>query len=123
MRMTGGITMFNDLRKCRILLAALAVITSPAMGQQYPSKQVRMILPLPAASATDTVARIIAQSMSQSLGQQVVIDNKPGADGAISATEVMRAVPDCYTLCFATNSPLAAVPAMRKTPPYDPVAD
>ena len=76
-----------------------------------------MILPLPAASATDTVARIIAQTMSQSFGQQVVIDNKPGADGAISATEVMRASPDGYTLYFATNSPLAAVPAMRKTPP------
>ena len=115
--------MFNSLRMCVALLAALAVIPFPAIGQQYPSKQVRMILPLPAASATDTVARIVAQTMSQSFGQNVVIDNKPGADGAISATEVMRASPDGYTLYFATNSPLAAVPAMRETPPYDPVAD
>jgi len=111
------------LCRYRILLGVLVFSAFPALGQQYPSKQIRLILPLPAASATDTVARIVAQSMSQSLGQQVVVDNKPGADGAISATEVMRASPDGYTLYFATNSPLAAVPAMRKTPPYDPVAD
>src|SRR3954471_15273179 len=103
-------------------VAALAGIAFP-VAAQYPARQVRMILPLPAASATDTVARVVAQSMSVGFGQTVVVDNKPGADGAISAAEVMRAAPDGYTLFFATNSPLAAVPAMRKTPPYDPVSD
>ena len=115
--------MLNIVRKVLVWLAALAVFPFSAGAQQYPTKQVRLILPLPAASATDTVARVIAQSMSQSFGQQVVVDNKPGADGAISAVEVMRATPDGYTLFFATNSPLAAVPAMHKTPPYDPVTD
>ena len=115
--------MSNIVCNALIWLAALAAFPYSAGAQQYPAKQVRLILPLPAASATDTVARIIAQSMSQGFNQQVVVDNKPGADGAISAAEVMRATPDGYTLYFATNSPLAAVPAMRKTPPYDPVAD
>jgi tripartite-type tricarboxylate transporter receptor subunit TctC len=115
--------LLNTVRNVFVWLAALALFPFSAGAQQYPTKQVRLILPLPAASATDTVARVIAQSMSQSFGQQVVVDNKPGADGAISAVEVMRAMPDGYTLFFATNSPLAAVPAMHKTPPYDPVTD
>lgn len=115
--------MLNVIRNVFVLLAALVVLSFPAIAQQYPSKQVRLILPLPAASATDTVARVVAQSMGQSFGQQLVVDNRPGADGAISAAEVMRATPDGYTLFFATNSPLAAVPTMRKSPPYDPVAD
>ena len=107
---------------CIALLAALGAAAVPA-NAQYPSKQVRFVVPLPAASATDTVARIILQSVGQGLGQTMVVDNKPGADGAIAATEVLRAAPDGYTLLFATNSPLAAVPTMRRTPPYDPVAD
>ena len=102
--------------------AAFAAIADPASAQ-YPLKQVRFVVPLPAASATDTVARIILQPVSQGLGQAMVVDNKPGADGAIAATEVLRAAPDGYTLLFATNSPLAAVPTMRKIAPYDPVAD
>lgn len=117
--------MLHRLRNFVVLLAAAAAVAAVAFpaAAQYPARQVRMILPLPAASATDTVARVIAQSMSQGFGQTVLVDNKPGADGAIAAAEVMRATPDGYTLFFATNSPLAAVPAMRKTPPYDPVAD
>ena len=115
--------MLNIVRNVLVSLATLAVFSFPAIAQQYPSKRVRLILPLPAGSATDTVARIVAQPMAQALGQQIVVDNKPGADGAIAAAEVLRAAPDGYTLFFATNSPLAAVPAMRKTPPYDPIAD
>jgi tripartite-type tricarboxylate transporter receptor subunit TctC len=61
--------------------------------------------------------------MSASIGQPVLVENKAGADGAISATEVMRAAPDGYTLLFATNSPMAAAPALKKNPPYNPVTD
>jgi tripartite-type tricarboxylate transporter receptor subunit TctC len=61
--------------------------------------------------------------MGQTLGQTFVIDNKPGADGAIASADVIRAAPDGYTVYFGTNSPLAAVPAMRKTPPYDVTTD
>jgi len=115
--------MLRFLRLLSTAHLALAVVAFPAMAQQYPARQVRLVLPLPAASATDTVARIVIQPMAQGLGQQLVVDNRPGADGAIAANEVLRATPDGYTLFFATNSPLAAVPTMRKTPPYDPVAD
>src|SRR5690606_11342018 len=81
------------------------------------------VVPFPSGSTVDAVARILSQTLSSRLGQQIVIDNKPGADGAIAAAEVMRAPPDGYTLLLATNSPLAAVPTMRKTAPYDPLVD
>jgi len=66
---------------------------------------------------------VLAQSVSQSIGQTLVVENKAGADGAIAAAEVAKAPPDGYTLLMATNSPMSAVPAMKKNPPYDPVAD
>lgn len=93
------------------------------VGAQYPNKPIKLVVPFPAGSATDTVGRILAQSVSASIGQSVVIDNKPGADGAISGAEVAKAAPDGYTLFLATNSPMAVVPALRKTPPYNPVTD
>lgn len=102
--------------------SALAAFALPAAAQ-YPKKPIRIVVPFPAGSATDTVARILGQSVSTSIGQAVVIDNKPGADGAISGTEVAKAAPDGYTLFLATNSPMAVVPALRKTPPYNPVTD
>ena len=100
-----------------LLLAALPV------AAQYPSKPIRMIVPFPAGSATSTVARIIAAPLSQALGQPVVVEDKPGADGAIAGEMVAKSAPDGYTLLMATNSPLAAVPLLRKNPPYDPVVD
>jgi tripartite-type tricarboxylate transporter receptor subunit TctC len=104
------------------LLVAVLFVAFPAAAQ-YPSKPIRIVVPFPSGSATDTIVRILAQPMSQSLKQPILVENKPGADGSIAAAEVMRAAPDGYTLLMATNSPLAAVPTMRKTPPYDPIAD
>ncbi len=94
-----------------------------AAHAQYPNKPVRAVVPFPAGSSTDIVTRVLANSVSQSIGQQLVVDNKAGADGAIAAAEVAKAAPDGYTLLMATNSPMSAVPAMKKSPPYDPVAD
>lgn len=110
----------SSIRNC---LLALAIITLPAFAQPYPSRSVRMIVPLPPGTGSDAIARVIATPMAQALGQQVLVDNKPGADGAIAGVEAARAAPDGYTLLFATNSPLAAVPTMRKTPPYDALTD
>jgi tripartite-type tricarboxylate transporter receptor subunit TctC len=102
-----------------VILCALAF----AVHAQYPTKAIRVVVPFPAGSATDTITRVLAQSVSQSVGQTLVVENKAGADGAIAAAEVAKAAPDGYTLLMATNSPMSAVPAMKKNPPYDPVAD
>lgn len=104
---------------CAIALSALAL----SAAAQYPNRPIRIIVPFPAGSATDTVGRILGQSVSAAVGQPVVIENKVGADGAIAGAEVAKAAPDGYTLLLATNSPIAVVPALRKSPPYDPITD
>jgi len=108
------------LRRLLVLLAACAPLAAQA---QYPSKPVRIVLQFPAGGLADTVIRVLANPLSQSLGQPVVVDNKPGADGGIAGETVKNAAPDGYTLFFATNSALSATPVLRKKPPYDPVAD
>jgi tripartite-type tricarboxylate transporter receptor subunit TctC len=107
----------------RLLAFACAVVMSTSAAAQYPAKPVRIVVPFPGGSATDTITRILAQSISPGFGQPMIVDNKPGADGAIAAAEVVKAPPDGYTLLMATNSPMSAVPAMKKSPPYDPVKD
>jgi tripartite-type tricarboxylate transporter receptor subunit TctC len=108
----------------RRLLAALLLCTCSGMvAAQYPQKPIKVIVPFPAGSATDTISRILGNAVSNAVGQPVLVENKAGADGAIAAGEVMRAAPDGYTLLMATNSPMSAVPALKKVPPYDPVAD
>src|SRR5258706_11099918 len=109
------------MKRCIVLAAAL-LLAAPSFAQ-FPSKPIRIIVPFPAGSATDTITRIIGQSVSTAVGQPVIVDNKVGADGAIAGAEVVKAAPDGYTLLMATNSPMSAVPAMKKVPPYDPVAD
>src|SRR5512147_529422 len=112
------------MMKTMRFIAALA-LAAAAFGAsaQFPSKPIKIIVPFPAGSATDTITRILGNSVSQAIGQTVVVENKAGADGAIAGAEVAKAPPDGYTLLMATNSPMAAVPAMKKVPPYDPVAD
>lgn len=106
-------------------IAAMAVLalSSVTQAQQYPSRPVRVILGFPAGGPTDAAGRIIAQALSQSLGQTVIMDNRPGADGAIGPELVAKATPDGHTLLMASGSNIAGVPAMRKNMPYDPVAD
>ncbi len=105
-----------------LVLAAALLVAAPSFAQ-FPNKSIRIVVPFPAGSATDTITRILGNSVSAAVGQPVLVDNKAGADGAIAAVEVAKAAPDGYTLLMATNSPMSAVPAMKKVPPYDPVAD
>ncbi|MBL8386488.1 MAG: tripartite tricarboxylate transporter substrate binding protein [Burkholderiales bacterium] len=111
---------FRSLLRAGLL--ALGVLAATAQAQ-FPSKPIRLVVPFPAGSATDVVGRILAPAVSAAIGQPVLVDNKAGADGAIAGTEVVNAAPDGHTLLLATNSPIAAVPALRKSPPYDAVTD
>jgi tripartite-type tricarboxylate transporter receptor subunit TctC len=90
---------------------------------QYPNRSIRFIVPFPPGGTADAVARIVSLHLTQAMGQQWLVDNRPGADGALAAGIVIKAAPDGYTLFFGTNSPMSAVPALRKNPPYDPLKD
>ncbi len=111
------------LKTVLALSVAASAVFATAVQAQFPSKPLKIIVPFPAGSATDVVARILGQSVSNAIGQPVLIDNKAGADGAIGAAEVMNSAPDGYTMLLATNSPMSAVPSLRKNPPFDPVTD
>jgi tripartite-type tricarboxylate transporter receptor subunit TctC len=84
---------------------------------------VKLVVPFPAGSATDQIARVMGQQFQEALGQPFVVENKPGAQGSIAATEVARAAPDGYTIMVTTNTPQAANPSLFKKLNYDPVKD
>jgi tripartite-type tricarboxylate transporter receptor subunit TctC len=112
-----------NLRFSAWAAVAMAAAVCAAQAQQYPSRPIRFVVPFSAGSTTDVVARILAQPMQQALGQTFVIDNRPGADGALAGDMVAKAPADGYTLLVATNSPLSAVPHLRKKMPYDALKD
>ena len=106
----------------KLLALLLALVCGPAAAE-FPAKPIRVLVPFGAGSSTDIVMRILAPSLAQALGQPVVVENKPGADGAIAAAEVARAPADGHTLVLGTNSPFSAVPHLRRNAPYDALAD
>lgn len=107
----------------KTLAAVLALVAGAALAQPYPSKTVKLMVPFPAGSATDQIARVIGQELQGALGQPFVVDNKPGAQGTIAAEGVARSAPDGYTLLVTTNTPQAAAPSLFKQLRYDPVKD
>jgi tripartite-type tricarboxylate transporter receptor subunit TctC len=105
-----------------IVLACLA-LASPAKAQSYPSRTVTLVVPFPAGSTTDNVARKLAEYVRAATGAVVVVDNKPGADGNLAAQTVLRAEPDGYTVFVTTNSTHAANINIFKELPFDPIKD
>lgn len=107
----------------RLVACIAAAIAAFSVHAQYPDKPIRLVVPFPPGGAAELGARIYAAPLGQALGQPIIIETKPGADGAIAADFVMKAPPDGYTLFYATNTAFNWVLATRKQPPYDPMRD
>jgi len=111
----------------RCLIAALAIMAArpltPAVAQPYPSRPVTIIVPLAAGTGMDTIVRLYGDELSKSLGQAMVVDNRPGAATMIGTDAVAKAAPDGYTLLVATSSAMAINPVLYKKIAYDPVKD
>ena len=106
-----------------LLCAALAVFLSPALAQQYPTRPVRFVVPFAPGGSTDTLARTIGLKLADALGQQIVVDNRPGANGDIGMIIVAKAPPDGYTILLGYIANLAIAPSLYAKMPYDPVKD
>ncbi|HUP94991.1 MAG TPA: tripartite tricarboxylate transporter substrate binding protein [Burkholderiales bacterium] len=110
------------MRNLVVTVAALLVATSLPAAESYPSRPVRAVVPLFAGAGTDIIARQMASSLSQGLGQSLVIDNRPGASTMLGTQLVAKSAPDGYTLLIATTSTLSVLPNVMK-PPYDTLKD
>ncbi len=110
-------------QKWRLILAFSAALMSIASGsacaQEYPTRVITMIVPFPPGGGNDTMARIVAQKLTAALGQQVVVDNRGGANGVIAMRAGARAAPDGYTLIFANSSSTSINPALYANVGYD----
>lgn len=104
------------------LFALLGVEAAAAPAEDYPTRSVRLVVPYPIGTGTDTVARIIAQSLSEQLGRSIVVDNRPGGGTVIGMDLVAKARPDGYTLLAATTS-LVITPGLMPRLPFDPIKD
>jgi tripartite-type tricarboxylate transporter receptor subunit TctC len=104
-----------------MLVAGLAA-AGPLAAQDYPNRPVRMVVPFPAGAASDFLARVLGQKLGETWGQQVVVDNRPGAGGLIGGTVVARSSPDGYTIALIGQPHLTA-PLLAKEPPWDPLKD
>ena len=106
-----------------LLAAALLVLAAEASGQAYPNKPVKVVVAFTAGSATDILARVVAEHLTRTLGQPFIVENKPGAGGSVGTEQVKNAPPDGYTLVAAGSGPFGINPAIYSRLPYDPVRD
>lgn len=98
----------------------LALIT-PAAAEEFPSRPITWVVPFAPGGITDTTSRVVAEEMSKTLGQSVLIDNRAGAGGTVGTEMVARANPDGYTMIYGTQGTMAAYVSLRKSLPYDPL--
>jgi tripartite-type tricarboxylate transporter receptor subunit TctC len=113
----------NLLRRRAVLSAAFAAVAllapHAAQAQAFPAKPIKAIVPFAAGSATDQIGRAFAAEMSKTLGQSIVVENKPGVNGMLGAADVAKATPDGYTILIGTNSTNAALKSLMKQLPYN----
>ncbi len=108
----------------KAVFAAVAVLAAgAAFAQSYPAKPIRLVVPFPPGGPADSVARVLAQKLTEVIGQNVVVDNRAGATGTIGAGLVAKSPPDGYTLLLGTSNELAMSPGLFDKLPYDPVKD
>jgi len=120
------VTLYHSSMLTVVLLTAvqsLAGYAQTTQAQIYPARPIRFIVPFPPGGSTDIYARIIAPRLSEKLGQQVVVDNRAGAGGALGAELAAKAPPDGYTIWLGQTNNLAIGPAMRARNSYDPIRD
>ena len=106
-----------------VVLAQLAMWSSAASAQAWPTRPIRLIIPFAAGGVTDLLGRIVANGMSKSLGQPVILENKSGAAGVLATEYVAKSEPDGYTLCLCTSGPLTVLPFLNEKLSYDPMRD
>jgi tripartite-type tricarboxylate transporter receptor subunit TctC len=107
----------------RLFAALIAwLFACTALAQAYPNRPVKVVVPWPPGQATDIAARVVAEKLQQQLGQPFVVDNRPGAGGAIGSDVVAKSAPDGYTLLAASSGPMSIMPNLQKVP-YDPLKD
>src|SRR5438874_2948553 len=107
----------------RVALAVVSLVLAAAAGaQSYPNRPVKVIVPWPPGQATDIAARVIAERLQAALGQPFVVDNKPGAGGAIGTEAAVKSPADGYTLLAASSGPVSIMPSLQKIP-YEPLKD
>ncbi|MCU7373398.1 tripartite tricarboxylate transporter substrate binding protein [Paucibacter sp. O1-1] len=111
------------MQRRHLLQAAAASWALPALAQAWPSRPIKLVVPFPGGSSPDIIARAIAEPLAASLGQPVVIDNRPGAGGNIGTGAVAKAEPDGYTLLFTIQGPLVTAPLLSSKLAYDPVKE
>jgi tripartite-type tricarboxylate transporter receptor subunit TctC len=110
-------------RRFILASAVVAGVAPGAFAQAWPAKPIRIIVPFPAGQATDILARVMAEQFTKALGQQVIVENRPGAGGQIGADVAAKAAPDGYTLLMVTISTHGISPALYPRLPYDPQKD
>jgi tripartite-type tricarboxylate transporter receptor subunit TctC len=107
------------LRMIGVVALTLAIAPNSALAQNYPTKAIRLVIPFPVGGATDIIGRLLAQKLSVALGQNVVVDNKPGAGGMIGADIVAKSANDGYTLLMGTSSTHSIGPVLNSKLPFD----
>lgn len=120
---TTTLRLASGLRTVATTVVAISALTGTYAHAAYPERAITVLVPFPAGGINDTIARPVLKKLGESLGTDIVVENKPGASGLIGSSQAARAKPDGYTLLLGAASTMAVVPQMNKAAEYDPLTD